>query len=93
MDIVGPLPSTPDGFRYILTFIDHMTGWPEAVPLKSATAESVSLALLETIVCRFGMPERLLTDNGTHFDAKLMEELYERLSIKKEYCTTLPPTG
>ena len=45
IDIVGPLPPSK-GYTYLLTCIDRFTQWPEAIPITSATAESVSQAFI-----------------------------------------------
>ena len=62
IDIIGPLtPKSEDGHRYILTIIDYATRYPEAVPLREITTESVADALV-SVFTRLGLPEEILTD-------------------------------
>ncbi len=42
MDLVGPLPETPAGNKYIMTITDYYTKWAEAGALKDKTASSVA---------------------------------------------------
>ena len=64
MDLIGPInPESQEGHRYILTIIDYGTRYPEAVPLKSATSESVSNAML-SVFSRVGLPKKIITDQG-----------------------------
>ena len=64
VDIVGPIaPPSEAGHRYILTLVDYATRYPEAVPLKKITTEAVAEALLDI----YGIPEEVLTDQGTQF--------------------------
>ena len=66
-DIVGPIaPPSEAGHRYILTLVDYATRYPEAVPLKKITIEAVAEAQLD-IYSRVGIPEEVLTDQGTQF--------------------------
>jgi Integrase zinc binding domain/Integrase core domain len=81
IDIVGPLSETEKGNRYIVVAIDYFTKWPEAKALKEATAKEVTEFIWEDIVCRHGCPKRILSDRGTHFNNKLMENLMERCGI------------
>ena len=78
LDIVGPLPRTRRGHRYLLTLMDFGTRFLEAIPLKKIDAETTCGALME-IFARFGVPEEILTDNGSNFTAGLTEELLRRL--------------
>ena len=61
------LPPTPDEvFRYVLTFTDHYTKWPEFFPIKNKTAAEIA-ERIETFIHRWGAPERLLSDQGREF--------------------------
>ncbi len=48
-DIVGPLPKARGGVKHILTYICMASRWPEAVPLRSITAEAVATAMTHVI--------------------------------------------
>ena len=69
------------GHQYILTLVDYATRYPEAVPLKKISTEAVAEALLD-IYIRLGIPEEVLTDQGTQFMSECMEEVSRLLSIK-----------
>ena len=82
VDIVRPIaPPSEAGHRYILTLVDYATRYPEAVPLKKITTEAVAEALLD-IYSRVGIPEEVLTDEGTQFVSECMQEVSRLLSIK-----------
>ena len=82
VDIVGPIaPPSEAGHRYISTLVDCATRYPDAVPLKKITTEAVAQALLD-IYSRVGIPEEVLTDQGTQFMSECMQEVSRLLSIK-----------
>ena len=66
MDIVGPIPRSSSGYKYLLTLMDLYSKYPEAIPLKRVNNEAVLEALLE-VISRHGIPEAILTDQGTVF--------------------------
>ena len=88
VDLVGTIsPPIEKGHRYILTLVDYATRYPEAVSLKNIETETVGEALLD-MYGRLGISEEVLSDLGTQFVSKCMEEVSRLLSIKR--LTTTP---
>ncbi|XP_032442308.1 uncharacterized protein LOC116734877 [Xiphophorus hellerii] len=81
MDIVGPLERSSTGYRYILVICDYATRYPEAFPLRSIKARHVANCLLQ-FFSRVGIPREILTDCGTNFLSKLLQQVYKLLGIK-----------
>ena len=83
MDILGPLPLTERGNKYILVIGDYFTKWKEAYPMKNMEATTVASILVQEFICRFGVPECIHTDQGHNFEAELIKEICKILDIKK----------
>ena len=81
MDIVGPLPRSRSGNKFILVVCDYATRYPEAVALRSVDAEHVAEALV-SIFSRVGVQKEILTDQGTNFTSRLLSELYRLLRVR-----------
>ena len=81
MDIVGPLPRSRSGNKYILVVCDYATRYPEAIPLRTIDAEQVAVKLVE-IFSRLGIPKEILTDQGSNFMSQLMKEVYRLLHVE-----------
>jgi transposase InsO family protein len=64
VDIVGILLRAPGGFRFLFIGIDTFTKWMEATPVVNIIQEAV-VKFLKSIIYRFGIPKRVLMDNGT----------------------------
>ena len=64
LDIVGPFPRSVRGYRFLYVAIDKFTKWVEVEPVRAETAEA-SVKFIRVIVCRFGVPNRIITDNGS----------------------------
>ena len=76
-------PSTYDGNQYAVVFMDYLTKWPEVFATPDQTAETIAHLLVENIVCRHGVPAKLLSDRGTNFLSELLQEVYQLLGLKK----------
>ncbi|RMB88954.1 hypothetical protein DUI87_34662 [Hirundo rustica rustica] len=66
------LPQTRQGKRYLLTIVEATTGWLETYPVPHATARNTILGLEKQVLWRHGTPERIESDNGTHFKNSLI---------------------
>ena len=75
-----------------MTAIDLATRYPEAIPLKSATAEELAEGLLE-IFSRHGLPQEILSDQGTQLTGKVMNQLCAKLHIKQITTTPYHPAA
>ncbi|XP_021986727.1 protein NYNRIN-like [Helianthus annuus] len=67
IDIIGPLPEGPGGVKYVVVAIDYFTKWVEARPLAKITGEQMRRFVLDNIICRYGVPKELVSDNGVQF--------------------------
>jgi hypothetical protein len=91
IDIIGPLPRTLRGKKYIVTAMDYLIKWPEARVLTEATAEKVADFIYEQIICQHGCPQIILTDRETHFNNNLVNRLLEKFQIKHLLSTPYHP--
>lgn len=82
LDIVGPLPMTEEGNKYILTFQDDLSKFSEAFPIPNQEAKTVARYFVQEIVCRHGISKEILTDQGTNFLSKLFKNVCRLLKIK-----------
>ncbi|GKA30898.1 reverse transcriptase domain-containing protein, partial [Tanacetum coccineum] len=64
MDIHGPLPPTRGGAKFVIVAIDYFTKWIEAKPLVKITGKEVIRFVMDNIICSFGLPQIIVTDNG-----------------------------
>ena len=80
VDLVGPLPES-NGFSYLFTIIDWTSRWPEAVLVKSITAEECARAMLRHWIPLFGIPSVITSDRGSQFTSSIWSQLCSFLGI------------
>ncbi|KAJ8724127.1 hypothetical protein PYW07_008107 [Mythimna separata] len=90
IDIIGPLPPIED-FKYCITIIDRVTKWPEVIPVKDISAETVARVFVEHWVARFGCPIRITSDQGRQFESDLFRQLLKILGIERIRTTAYNP--
>lgn len=81
LDIVGPLPITGNGNRFILTMQDDLTKYSYAVPIPDHEAKTIADKFLIFITI-FGIPESILTDQGSDFTSNLLKEVNKLFKIR-----------
>uniref|UniRef100_A0AAQ5XHE4 Gypsy retrotransposon integrase-like protein 1 n=1 Tax=Amphiprion ocellaris TaxID=80972 RepID=A0AAQ5XHE4_AMPOC len=90
MDIVGPLVKSSRGHQYILVLSDYATRFPEAFPLHTVTAPAVLRCLVQ-LFSRVGIPDEIVTDQGTNFTSRLLQLFHRQLGISPLKTTPYHP--
>ncbi|KAJ8962328.1 hypothetical protein NQ318_018307 [Aromia moschata] len=90
VDILGPLPATDRGNKYLMVVMDYFSKWHEAVSLPNKEAETVAEAFIN-VIARHGVPLELHSDQGRNFESELWQEVMKILGVKKTRTTALPP--
>ncbi|KAL7298560.1 hypothetical protein TKK_0008334 [Trichogramma kaykai] len=91
LDIVGPLPPTKKGNAYILTMQDQLSKYCIAAPLPDMKTTTVADAFIKRLVCTFGSPRIIITDQSRNFVSQLMRRVAVRLRVKQVRTTALYP--
>ena len=82
IDVMGLLPRTLTGKRYIILAVDFFTKWAEGVAVEDADAQTVTKFIHSDIICRHGVPKEITSDRGTEFLNELVEEMERTYHIK-----------
>ncbi|XP_071901729.1 uncharacterized protein [Coffea arabica] len=78
MDVIGTIdPPASNGHQFILVATEYFTKWVEAESFKHVTKKVVASFLRDHIICRFGVPETLITDNAKNLNNERMNEAVE----------------
>jgi transposase InsO family protein len=93
IDVMGPLPVTRNGKRYIILAVDFFTKYLEGIAVDEADAQTVAKFIHSDIICQYGVPKELTSDRGTEFVNNLIEELSRTYYIKHIKTTAYHPQG
>ena len=91
MYIVGLFPVTANKYRYLLTFVDHLTHYAEAVPIQGMTEQQCARAYASQIIARHGAGSKLISDLGRKFTSAFFRQTCKILSIKEMLTTAYHP--
>ena len=80
LDILGPLPMGRGQCKFVIVGVNYFTKWAEAEPLATITDQKVRNFVLRSIICRFGIPKALVSDNGKQFDNLKFKNYYSSLA-------------
>jgi hypothetical protein len=91
LDQVGPLPKSSRGIHsYLLVAVDKLSKWIEAVPVINQEA-TTAVKFFESIIYRYGVPNSIITNNGTNFTSGEFQEFAKELDIKIKYASVAHP--
>ncbi|KAL8605219.1 hypothetical protein ACOMHN_031160 [Nucella lapillus] len=88
---MGPLTPSKEGYKYMLLFVCSFSKWVEIIPLKEASATTIAWHLCETIICRYGAPDHLLSDRGQHVLSKIVTEVCNCFQITRLHTSSYHP--
>ena len=83
IDMIGMVkPKASNGHRLILVAIDYFTKWVEAASYANVTRQMVVIFIKNQIIHRYDIPNKIITDNGSNLNNKMMRELCEDFKIE-----------
>jgi transposase InsO family protein len=90
LDLVGPLQKAPEGFTHLRVAIDKFSKWIETRPIGKIKSEK-DVMFFTDIVYRFGVPNSIITDNGTRFTGRKFLAFCDDYHIRKEWSVVAHP--
>ncbi|RVW51967.1 Transposon Tf2-8 polyprotein [Vitis vinifera] len=91
MDIVGPLPAAAAQKKFLLVATDYFSKWMKAEAYASIKDKDVTKFVWKNIICRFGIPQTIIADNGPQFDNIAFRNFCSELNIRNAYSTPRYP--
>src|ERR1043165_5768431 len=83
IDMIGMIePKASNGHRFILVAIDYFTKWVKAASYANVTRQVVTRFIKNNIICLYDTPSKIITDNGTNLNNKMMKELCDNCKIE-----------
>ena len=87
---MGTFPHAVGGFEYLYIAIDKFKKWLEVEAVRKVTAQS-AITLFKGLVCRFGVPNRVITDNGTQFTSRTFMQYIQDLGSRICFASVAHP--
>ena len=91
LDILGPLPIGKGQCKFVIVVVNYFTKWAEAEPLATITEQKIRNFVWRAVICRFGIPRALVSDNGKQFDNTKFRDFCAELGIKNYYSSPAHP--
>jgi len=94
MDVVGPIsPLSSKRHRFILALTDYFSKWAEVIPLREVKTSDVIKFIKHHVVYRFGVPRRIVHDNGPQFISQAFQRFCNKFRIQSVPSTAYYPTA
>jgi transposase InsO family protein len=90
LDIVRPLRKAPGGYTHLLVAIDKFSKWVEVCPITNLRAEQ-DVTFFTDIIYRSGVPNSIITDNGSQFTGKKFLEFCDKHHIHADWAAVAYP--
>ena len=83
--MLGPFPMGTGQMKFLVVGIDYFTNWVKAELLAKITQQNEKNFVWKSIVCQFGVPRVLVSDNGRQFDNTPFRYFCKQLGIRNHY--------
>ncbi|GAU46907.1 hypothetical protein TSUD_299580 [Trifolium subterraneum] len=92
IDMIGMIePKASNGYRFVLVTIHYFTKWVEAASYANVTKQVVVKFIKNQLICRYGVPSKIITDNGSNLNNKMMKELCDDFKIEQHNSSPYRP--
>ncbi|KAK9064300.1 hypothetical protein SSX86_015680 [Deinandra increscens subsp. villosa] len=91
IDIVGPFPEAPGRIKFLIVAVDYFTKWIEVKAVATITGKQVVSFVWEQIVCRYGLPGKIVSDNGKQFADNPFKSWCQELHITQVFTSVAHP--
>jgi RNA:NAD 2'-phosphotransferase (TPT1/KptA family) len=81
IDLAVNLPTSKEGFRHFLIMVEAYSGFVVTKPLKTQTAEETATCIFQNLICTYGVPAEICSDNGKNFISTVTSHLYKTYGI------------
>ena len=88
---MGPFPTVIRQLKFLVIGIEYFTKWVEAEGLATITKKNIQSFVWRNIICRYGIPKVLVSDNGKQFDNNAFRDFCSELGIKNHYSSSAHP--
>ena len=88
---MGPFPTVLRQLKFLVVGIDYFTKWVEAEALATIIEKNIQGFVWRCIICRFGIPKVLVSDNGKQFDNDSFRDFCSQLGIRNHYSSPSHP--
>ena len=87
IDIACPFPVAPGGLKFLIVAINYFTKWIEAKAVATITGNQIKRFIWDNIVCRFGLPGEIVSDNGKQFRDNPFKDWCAELKITQHFAS------
>nr|GEV18588.1 reverse transcriptase domain-containing protein [Tanacetum cinerariifolium] len=91
INISGPFSEGPRKVKFLIIAMDYFTKWIKAKSVTTITENPIKKFMWDNIVCRFGLPGEIISDNGKQFRDDSFKDWCEKLCIHQHFDSVKHP--
>uniref|UniRef100_A0A803PU16 Integrase catalytic domain-containing protein n=1 Tax=Cannabis sativa TaxID=3483 RepID=A0A803PU16_CANSA len=91
IDPIGSLPTGNGGVKYTIVAVYYYKKWTETEPMKTIIAKKAMDFIIKNIVCRYGLPHKIVSDNGKQFDCDEFTNFCNQHGVIKSFSAVARP--